>query len=100
MKLLSAKWLNKFHINIIVVFPENIHTPSTEGNGNLIVCVCVCVCVWVGGRSSKGNNFRGVEWIQVFQGATAATDSYFTVSRCFKTIILQYCGWAFWTEIF
>ena len=41
MKLLSAKWLNKFHINIIVVFPENIHTPSTEGDGNLIVCVCV-----------------------------------------------------------
>ena len=37
---LSAKWLNKFHINIIVVFPENIHTPSTEGNGNLILCVC------------------------------------------------------------
>jgi len=36
MKLLSAKWLNKFHINIIVVFPENIHTPSTEGNGNLV----------------------------------------------------------------
>ena len=29
MTLLSAKWLNKFHINIIVhvVFPENIHTP-------------------------------------------------------------------------
>ena len=35
---LSAKWLNKFHINVIVVFPENIHTPSTEGNGNLIEC--------------------------------------------------------------
>ena len=49
---LSAKWLNKFHINIIVVFLENIHTPSTEDNGNLILCVCG------GGRSSKGNNFR------------------------------------------
>ena len=76
---LSAKWLNKFHINVIVVFPENIHTPSTEGNGNLIEC-------WGGGggglkgknfpggggggggRCSKGNNFRGVEWIQVFSG--------------------------------
>ena len=44
---LSAKWLNKFHINVIVVFPENIHTPSTEGNGNLIEC-------WGGGGGGGG----------------------------------------------
>ena len=62
MTLLSAKWLNKFHINIIVhvVFPENIHTPpqrATEiySSGG-------------GGESPKGNNFRGVGWIQVFSG--------------------------------
>ena len=63
---LSAKWLNKFHINVIVVFPENIHTPSTEGNGNLIECGGGGG--EGGGRCSKGNNFRGVEWIQVFSG--------------------------------
>ena len=47
---LSAKWLNKFHINVIVVFPENIHTSTTEGNGNLIECVCV----WVEGGGGRG----------------------------------------------
>ena len=60
---LSAKWLNKFHINVIVVFPENIHTPSTEGNGNLIEC-------WGGGGGggSKGNNLGGGGGIRGFSG--------------------------------
>ena len=35
----------------MVVFPENIHTPSTEGNGNLIEC-------WGGGvqKATTSNN--------------------------------------------
>ena len=57
---LSAKWLNKFHINVIVVFPENIHTPTTEGNGNLIECVCVGG-EGGGGVESKRQQFPRVE---------------------------------------
>ena len=92
---LSAKWLNKFHINVIVVFPENIHTPSTEGNGNLIECGG-----GGGGGVQKATTSEGWSGSRSFQGAAAATDSYFIVRRCFKTIILRYCGWAFWAEIF
>ena len=70
----------------MVVFPENIHTPSTEGNGNLIEC-------WGGGgQVQKATTSEGWSESRSFQGAAAATDSYFIVRRCFKTNILRYCG--------
>ena len=69
--------------------------------------MCVCVGGYVGrewgrrgGWSPKGNNFWGVGWIQVFSGGCKCdrwdnknkqlqTDSYFTVSRCFKISIVD-----------